>query len=33
MGQIDEVHIYNRALTQEEIAWLAGKSKPFDKPF
>lgn len=33
LGQIDEVHIYNRALTQEEIAWLAGKTKPFDKPF
>jgi hypothetical protein len=33
MGQIDEVRITNRALTQEEIAWLCGRTKPFDKPF
>ena len=33
MGQIDEVRIANRALTQEEIAWLCGRTKPFDKPF
>ncbi|HUV62646.1 MAG TPA: LamG domain-containing protein, partial [Sedimentisphaerales bacterium] len=33
MGQIDDVHIYDRALTQEEIAWLASRAKPFDKPF
>jgi hypothetical protein len=32
-GKIDDVRIYNRALTQEEIAWLAGRTKPFDKPF
>jgi len=33
MGLIDDVRIYERALTQEEIAWLAGRTKPFDKPF
>ena len=33
IGQIDDVRIYNRALTQEEVAWLAGRIKPFDKPF
>ncbi|HUV63643.1 MAG TPA: LamG domain-containing protein, partial [Sedimentisphaerales bacterium] len=32
-GQIDEVRIYDRALTQEEIAWLSGRTLPFDKPF
>jgi hypothetical protein len=30
---IDDVRIYGRALSQEEIAWLAGRTKPFDKPF
>jgi len=33
MGQIDDVRIYERALSQEEIAWLAGRTQPFDKPF
>jgi len=33
MGLIDDVRIYDRALTQEEIAWLAGRTEPFDKPF
>jgi len=32
-GQIDDVRIYDRAMSQEEIAWLAGRTKPFDKPF
>jgi hypothetical protein len=32
-GLIDDTRIYDRALSQEEIAWLAGKTKPFDKPF
>jgi len=32
-GLFDDVRIYDRALTQEEIAWLAGRTKPFDKPF
>jgi hypothetical protein len=33
MGQIDDVRIYDRALPQEEIAWLAGRTKSFGKPF
>jgi hypothetical protein len=32
-GLIDEVRIYDRELTQEEVASLAGRTKPFDKPF
>jgi hypothetical protein len=32
-GQIDDVHLYSRALSQAEIAWLAGVTNPFDKPF
>lgn len=31
-GEIDEVYLYNRALSQAEIAWLAGRTAPFDKP-
>jgi len=30
---IDDVRIYGRVLTEEEIAWLAGRTKSFDKPF
>ncbi|MHC4596944.1 MAG: LamG domain-containing protein, partial [Planctomycetota bacterium] len=33
IGTIDDVRIYDRVLTEEEIAWLVGKIKPFDKPF
>ena len=33
IGAIDDVRIYDRALTPEEIAWLVGKTKPFDEPF
>jgi hypothetical protein len=29
-GAIDEVSIYNRALSQGEVAWLAGRRTPFD---
>ena len=29
----EDVRIYDRALSQDEIAWLAGRTKPFDKPF
>jgi hypothetical protein len=32
IGQIDDVRIYDRALTPEEIIWLAGRTEPFDKP-
>ena len=30
MGDIDEVYIYDRALSQAEVAWLAGRTQPFD---
>jgi hypothetical protein len=33
IGVIDDVRIYDRVLTDEEIAWLAGRTLPFDKPF
>jgi hypothetical protein len=32
-GQIDDVRIYDRVLSPEEAAWLAGRAKAFDKPF
>jgi hypothetical protein len=32
-GSLDELRIYDRALTQEEVTWLAGRIEPFDKPF
>jgi len=32
-GSIDEVQVYNYALSQAEIAGLAGMTLPFDKPF
>ena len=32
-GSIDEVVIYERALTAEEILWLAGRTTPIHKPF
>jgi len=33
MGQIDEVRIYDRALSPDEIAGSAGRTKVFDYPF
>jgi len=32
-GDIDDVRIYERVLTHDEVAGLAGKTLPFDKPF
>jgi hypothetical protein len=32
-GLIDDVRIYNRALSQGEILWLAGNTSPVAKPF
>jgi hypothetical protein len=32
-GQIDDVRIYERALSPDEIAGSAGRTVPFDKPF
>lgn len=29
VGILDELHIFGRALTQEEIAWLAGRRTPY----
>jgi len=33
MGQIDDVRIYERELSPDEIAGSAGRTVPFDKPF
>jgi len=33
IGVIDDVRIYDYALSDAGIAWLAGRTKPFDKPF
>ncbi|UCC99979.1 MAG: discoidin domain-containing protein [Phycisphaerales bacterium] len=33
LGELDDVRIYDRALSPEEAAWLAGRTQPFDKPF
>ena len=33
MGVVDEVRLYNEALSTGEIAWLAGKRAPVHKPF
>ncbi|MCH7557578.1 MAG: discoidin domain-containing protein [Planctomycetes bacterium] len=32
-GQIDDVRIYDNALSYAEVANLAGRTEPFDKPF
>ncbi|RPJ32508.1 MAG: LamG domain-containing protein, partial [Planctomycetaceae bacterium] len=32
-GQMDDVRIYDRALSQEELLWLTGKRTPVHKPF
>ena len=31
-GAVDEVYLYSRALSEAEIAGLAGRTRPFDKP-
>ena len=33
LGAMDDVEVYNRALFQEEVLWLAGQIKPVAKPF
>jgi hypothetical protein len=33
VGYIDDVRIYDRALSPGEAAWLAGRTRAFDKPF
>ncbi len=32
-GMVDDVRFYNYALSLGEVAWLAGMTEPFDKPF
>jgi hypothetical protein len=32
-GAVDDVRIYNNALSHAEVRWLAGRTEPFDKPF
>jgi hypothetical protein len=32
-GQIDDVRVYDRTLSLAEVAALAGRTLPFDKPF
>ena len=32
-GQVDDFRIYNRVLSDEEMAGLAGITQPYDKPF
>ena len=32
-GVMDDVRIYDYALSRAEVGWLAGRTKPFDKPF
>ena len=32
-GLMDDLQIYSGALSHPEIAWLAGRTKSFDKPF
>ncbi|UCF17221.1 MAG: LamG domain-containing protein, partial [Phycisphaerales bacterium] len=32
-GQVDDFRIYNRVLSDEEMAGLAGITLPYDKPF
>ena len=31
-GGLDEVYFYSRPLSQDEIAWLAGRTSPYDRP-
>jgi hypothetical protein len=32
-GVMDDVRIYDRGLSQEELKWLGGRTQPFDEPF
>jgi hypothetical protein len=32
-GMVDDVRFYNYGLSLEEVAWLGGRTEPFDKPF
>jgi hypothetical protein len=32
-GAVDDARFYNYALSDAEVAWLTGRTEPFDKPF
>jgi hypothetical protein len=32
-GEVDDARIYDYALSEGEVGWLAGRTEPFDKPF
>jgi len=32
-GEVDDARIYDYALSAAEVAWLTGRTQPFDKPF
>ncbi len=32
-GTLDDIRIYDHALSHGEVGWLAGRALPFDKPF
>ena len=32
-GAVDDARFYDYALSAGEVAWLVGKTQPFDKPF
>ncbi|MBN1360367.1 MAG: hypothetical protein JW993_07240 [Sedimentisphaerales bacterium] len=31
-GALDEAYLYTRPLSQAEVAWLAGRTQPFNTP-
>ncbi|MCH7559266.1 MAG: hypothetical protein IIB56_17680, partial [Planctomycetes bacterium] len=33
IGTVDDARIYDYGLSLVEIAWLTGRTEPFDKPF
>jgi len=33
LGAVDDVRIYDSALSQAEVRWIAGRTAPFNKPF
>jgi len=33
VGTVDDARFYDYALSDTEVAWLAGRTTPFDKPF
>jgi hypothetical protein len=33
LGALDDVRVYNRVLSQEELLWVMGQTQPVAKPF